>query len=622
LSLGKSIQIIETIASGGTAVLYKAVQTSLDRAVAVKKLHPHLTSDPNFTRRFILEAKAAASLDHENIVHVIDFGVEDESYQIVMEYVEGESLKQVMERWQPIPVDFALAVAHQVLLGLEHAHTKGIVHRDIKPGNILLTRYGKIKITDFGLAKLTQSQTQETAADSILGTPLYMSPEQAFGESVDCRSDLFSLGTMLYEMLTGKQPFADENYMGVIQNIINKSVPSPKRFKCDLPPSVESILSRALSKNRDARFQTATEFRLAIEEFLGAARLKELQEDLKSLLITNGATIALRTSSLTKSGTNRSSRKKIVAAGVFGAVAVAVSIALLIPGVRLKMQGWIGQSAAGRYAGGDAMKSTLTGAPYSDLSLPAGENPSPEATDPSSGMRDTTSTLASGAEGEVDSAQMENSARGPSNTGGDPAIPIPHENPTEQPVTGVSSPPDRAAADTQSLSPEETPANTAVGEEGAGGPAEKPQAKPIVKKGWLSVAASPSAEIHIDGRYVGDTPPTMSIELTSGYHKLECKNPLHVPYVEEIKIINGELSQRNITLKKLRGRISLAATEGAEFYVDGALVGVTPIMEPIMVDAGKHHLTLKRAGFHIWNSEVSIPANQVLPLKIVLSPKY
>ncbi|MFH1755137.1 MAG: serine/threonine-protein kinase, partial [Candidatus Latescibacterota bacterium] len=288
MSPSKSIQIIDTIASGGTAVLYKAVQTSLDRAVAVKKLHPHLTNDPNFTRRFVLEAKAAASLDHENIVHVIDFGVEDESYQIVMEYVEGESLKQVIERWNPMPVDFALAVAYQVLLGLQHAHTKGIIHRDIKPGNILLTRYGKIKITDFGLAKLTQSQTQETAADSILGTPLYMSPEQAFGESVDCRSDLFSLGTMLYEMLTGKQPFADENYMGVIQNIINKSVPSPKRFNCELPPAVESILSRALSKNRDARFQNATDFRLAIENYLGALRLKELQEDLKSLLITNG----------------------------------------------------------------------------------------------------------------------------------------------------------------------------------------------------------------------------------------------------------------------------------------------------------------------------------------------
>jgi len=138
----KHYTILQTVASGGTAVLYRALQVSLDRVVAVKRLHPHLTQDVNFTRRFVLEAKAAASLDHQNIVRVIDFGVEDGSYQMVMEFVEGESLKEVLDRWRPIQSDWALAIVYQICRGLEHAHAKGIVHRDINPALVILTVRG------------------------------------------------------------------------------------------------------------------------------------------------------------------------------------------------------------------------------------------------------------------------------------------------------------------------------------------------------------------------------------------------------------------------------------------------------------------------------------------------
>ena len=272
------------MASGGSAVLYKAIQTSLDRTVAIKKLHQHLTSDENFTRRFSLEAKAAASLDHENIVHVIDFGTTDDSYTMIMEYVEGRSMREVLQDWNRLSYDLALCIAYQICLGLEHAHLKGIVHRDIKPGNIMLTQYGRAKITDFGLAKLTQGATHFTSADSILGTPLYMSPEQAFGESVDQRSDLFSLGTVLYEMLTGKQPFLSENYAAVIQNIINCKIQSPSSIDPDIPQEVEDIVFKALNKNRDSRFQSATQFKKAIEDYLGIVNLKKAEERLPSLL--------------------------------------------------------------------------------------------------------------------------------------------------------------------------------------------------------------------------------------------------------------------------------------------------------------------------------------------------
>jgi hypothetical protein len=415
--------------------------------------------------------------------------------------------------------------------------------------------------------------------------------------------------------------------MGVIQNIINKSVPSPKRFNCDLPPAVESILSRALSKNRDARFQTATDFRLAIEDFLGAARLKELQEDIKSLLITNGATIALRSSSLAKSGANRTSKKSSLAFGVFGAVAVSLAIVFLVPGVRDTIQGWFGQSAHEQYGGGDAMKGALAGDHYSRLPFHGAEKLSAQPADSSGMLPDTMGVRPSSALGGENPVRMENTAVGPAIASGGSPSPNPRENPHGQTTANASPPPDSTAGGrnssvTDTAGGEAHAANQNQESAGSTAPAEEPQAKPIAKKGWLSVAAWPSAEIHIDGRYIGDIPPTMSVELAGGYHKLECKNPMHEPYIEEIKIISGELSRRNITLKKLRGQISLAATEGAEFYVDGNLVGITPIMEPIVIDAGKHHLTLKRAGFHIWNSKITLQANQVLPLKIVLSPKY
>ncbi len=600
----KSLQIIETIASGGTAVLYKAVQTSLDRAVAVKKLHPHLTSDPNFTRRFILEAKAAASLDHENIVHVIDFGVEDDSYQIVMEYVEGESLKQIIEKWSPMPVDLALALTHQICLGLEHAHNKGIVHRDIKPGNILLTKYGRVKITDFGLAKLTQSKTQETAANSILGTPLYMSPEQAFGESVDARSDLFSLGTVLYEMLTGKQPFAGENYMGVIQNIINKSVPSPKRFNVHLPQPIESVLSRALSKNRDARFQSTMQFRLAIEDYIEPSRLKEAYENLKSLLITNGVTISMQAASRVGFIKKRNPKRRFAVIGSLASVAAAAALVASSPGLRDKIHSLIESGTHWSSSDTPVMEGNLTeSGPFKTIPADSGTSSEGGPNGLSIEAADTSAIAGMDTAQQADSSTSGSEAATRVQTGG----------------TGTGEL-DHASSDHDSSS---TAAKLAEGEAGAG-TAEKAQPKPkaVVRKGWLSVTAWPSAEIHVDGKYIGDTPPAISIKLTKGTHKLECKNPKYEPYLEMVNIVTGELSRREIMLKKLRGLVSLAATEGAEFYIDGKLIGVTPIMEPIEVDAGRHQFKLEKAGFHTWDSQIIVPAKEVLPLKITLSPKY
>jgi serine/threonine-protein kinase len=568
----RNFKIIQTIASGGTAVLFKAVQTSLDRVVAVKRLHQHLTDDENFTRRFVLEAKAAASLDHENIVHVIDFGREGDCYQMVMEYVEGESLSDILERWRPIKPDLALAIVRQICLGLEHAHAKGIVHRDIKPGNVMLTQIGRVKITDFGLAKLTQANTSQTAANSILGTPLYMSPEQAFGESVDQRSDLFSLGTVLYELLTGKQPFTSENYMGVIQNIINKEVFDVREHAPEIPDEVDAIVHRALAKSREDRFQSAREFRETIESYLGLERLSQATTNLKVLLEKTTSTQILPNAATSRTPRRRKGGKGVAALAAFVLIAAASAAVVFKP----SLLDYFRSSVVDREPSVAMQEATVTDQTtyHFDLSDLIDEDQ----------PVDVDSSVAPEPEGEA------------TTTSNDPA--------RSNASIAQAFTPDAPA---QEEAPEEEPA--------------EPK-RPPVRRGFLNINAKPSAEIYVDGVYKGDTPPAMKFQLDAGEHKVECRHPRYESYTEVLKIVNGELSRRNVTLRKRRGIVSLTTQEGAEVYIDGKLVGVTPIRKPIELDAGPHMVTLKKTGYFTWSSEVTVEPKKTLPLRITLSPRY
>jgi serine/threonine protein kinase len=585
-----NFKIIQMVAKGGTAILYKAIQTSLDRTVAIKKLHQHLTDDENFTRRFILEAKAAASLDHENIVHVIDFGKSDGDYQIVMEYVEGRSLIDILKEKKRLSPLIALSIVYQICLGLEHAHAKGIVHRDIKPGNILIAHYGRVKITDFGLAKLAQSTTQQTAADSLLGTPLYMSPEQAYGESVDARSDIFSLGTMLYEMLTGEQPFFSENCMGVLNNIIHCDVTPLSEIIEEIPDGVERITMKALSKNREGRFQSAEEFRKCIEDFAGIVKLKEAEEQLPALLVDNTQTVILTdTPAPLRSRRGRRGRRRPVIA-IFGVLLAIIAVAAVI---HLDIISDSVKRLLGPAERAPVVmridESSLSGAPST---LPF--------TDPAN---DTASTAGLQARaGVVDTVNRALAARDDT-------------PPTQALLSGDSTPvPETAIHAVRTVAPATAAPTAAV---------EAPPVKnAAVQKGWLSVSTKPWAAVYIDGSHRTDTPPTADISLPAGRHTLECRNPQHEIYREEIHITAGELSRRTITLKKLQGTIQLFTEPGSEFYLDGKLYGITPLSGAIEVDAGPHQLTIKKQGYNTWFSEVSIEANQAMPLRIRLSPQF
>ncbi len=259
--IGKTIshyKILEKLGEGGMGIVYKAQDLKLDRFVALKFLPPHLTTSDEEKRRFIHEAKAASALQHNNIcaIHEID---ETEAGQIFicMDYYEGETLnKKIKEK--PLPLKEAIKIAIQIAQGLKKAHSKNIVHRDIKPANILITEEGWVKIIDFGLAKL-KGQTMLTKAGTTMGTVAYMSPEQTRGGMVDHRTDIWSLGVLLYEIIAGEQPFKGDYEQAVIYSILNEEPEFITKIRGEVPEQIEQILDKALTKSPEKRFQTMEE---------------------------------------------------------------------------------------------------------------------------------------------------------------------------------------------------------------------------------------------------------------------------------------------------------------------------------------------------------------------------
>jgi Tol biopolymer transport system component/predicted Ser/Thr protein kinase len=258
--IGKTIshyKILEKLGEGGMGVVYKAHDTKLDRLVALKFLPHYLTSDPLEKERFYHEARAASALLHANVAVVFEIDEHDDQVFIAMEYVEGKTLKRIIEE-TPLTIKKVLDMAIQVCDGLAAAHERGIVHRDIKSENIMVTAKGQPKITDFGLAKV-KGATKLTKAGSTLGTALYMSPEQARGEEVDHRSDIFSFGVVLYEMLTGRLPFNGDHQAALLYSIINDEPEPIARFNEKVTPEIEHIVVKALEKDKDDRYQHADE---------------------------------------------------------------------------------------------------------------------------------------------------------------------------------------------------------------------------------------------------------------------------------------------------------------------------------------------------------------------------
>jgi serine/threonine protein kinase len=267
------------LGEGGMGVVYRAFDTHLDRPVAIKILRADATTSPERQRRFVQEAKAASALNHPNIIHIYDISSSGDTDFISMEFVAGKTLHQLIGK-NDLPLRDTLKYSIQIADALARAHSAGIVHRDLKPANIIIDEDGRVKLLDFGLAKLTEktvdseaaatTMTAEdaplTEAGSIVGTVAYMSPEQAEGRKVDARSDIFSFGSVLYEMVTGRRPFEGATKMSTISAILQKEPPPPGGLAPNLPAELEKIILRCLRKDRDRRTQHIDDIKLALEE--------------------------------------------------------------------------------------------------------------------------------------------------------------------------------------------------------------------------------------------------------------------------------------------------------------------------------------------------------------------
>jgi eukaryotic-like serine/threonine-protein kinase len=258
--IAERYELQELVGTGGMSSVYRAHDRLLERDVALKVLHEEYTADTDYVERFRREARSVAQLSHPNIVTVIDRGEQDDRQFIVFEYVPGENLKTLVQRVGPLPEEDAVRLALQIARALGFAHENGLVHRDVKPQNVLLNGDGQAKVTDFGIARSLDVKGGLTQTGTVMGTSDYIAPEQARGSRVDAQSDIYSLGAVLYELLTGDVPFPGDNFVAVAMRHINEPQPSVRERRPDVSPRLDAVIRRAMAKEPRDRFRSMDEF--------------------------------------------------------------------------------------------------------------------------------------------------------------------------------------------------------------------------------------------------------------------------------------------------------------------------------------------------------------------------
>ena len=275
-------EIVEILGEGGMAFVYKAKDKQLKRNVAIKTLKPNYVNQEKFVDRFRREAQTAANLNHPNIVQIFDWGIEDEPY-FVMEYIEGNTLTSIISSNRTVGLNDILYIGSQVANGLKEAHKHGLVHRDIKPGNIMITPDGKVKVTDFGIVSLQNEESDITKTGAVLGTASYISPEQAQGKPVSFESDLYSLGTVLYELIAGKPPFTGDSPIATATKHLTDKPEKLSNYRKDIPKALENAVLKLLEKKPSDRFKSAEDLRALLLQQRKQIQINQTQENLVDL---------------------------------------------------------------------------------------------------------------------------------------------------------------------------------------------------------------------------------------------------------------------------------------------------------------------------------------------------
>ena len=304
-------EIVEEVGAGGMAIVYKAVQNPLGRTVAIKALKSSIAQESQFAERFEREARFMAGFQQENIINVHDFVKMDRTMFMIMEYIEGADLYDLLEDGKPLPAEGSAIIALQVARALNHAHFRGVIHRDIKPANIMLSIQGEVKLMDFGIAHAdTLSDLTETGTG--LGTPSYMSPEQILGEKLDARSDIWSLGVVFYQMLTGQKPFMEDSKRSVLQKIrLERYVPA-RKLNVEVPRPLERILARCMAKVPADRYPSMQALIHDIEDFLASRIIVNYNAYMVSFLEDQGVLSENEASTILSTGAERADQQRLV----------------------------------------------------------------------------------------------------------------------------------------------------------------------------------------------------------------------------------------------------------------------------------------------------------------------
>jgi serine/threonine-protein kinase len=430
--------------------VYKATDPNLNRVVAVKMIHPHLSGNPDFVVRFKEEATAVAQLRHPNIVQVFDFNNDDDTYYMVMEFVPGETLHARLDRLNNANRRLSAAdgaqFAAEICDAVDYAHQRGMVHRDIKPANIILDVQGRAILMDFGIAKIVGGQHQ-TATGATLGTAVYMSPEQIRGDRVDGRSDIYSIGVTLFEMLSGRPPYEADSAMTLMMMHLNDPVPDLKQLRPDTPPELVAVIRKALAKNRDDRFQSAAEMATYLRKITEGGLSAEELQSLNVMAAPAGAVATSQgptpargrrspagqsatTGSAASAGATKRNPSPVLIAGAAGALVSLCILAVAIGAL---------------FLGGDST-SAGSGQTVTDTPVAEANNPTGTATAPA-GVASPTAALAPTA-----TVEPEATAQPPAPTA-PPAATVAPPTATEKPTATIPAP-------TETSAPTPIPTNT------------------------------------------------------------------------------------------------------------------------------------------------------------------
>lgn len=561
------------ISTGGMSTLYLGRHREMGRQVAIKQLHPHLARDQALVKRFEREAKILGGLRHHNIVDIIDFFRHQDSFYIVLEYIEGRSLKDLLGERSPLPATAAAHIGAQLSRGLGYAHSRGVVHRDIKPANVLFNALGVAKIADFGLA-FAKEALGMTDPGTFFGTPAYLAPEQIRGEKGDARSDLFSLGVVLYEMLSGANPFAGASASECIDRVLRLSPPKLSGVTPGLPPGLSRLVWELTDKDPARRPGSAEEAAQRLEPyaFVTGEGVARLLVDPKGYQVRREDQQALdRISRREKRSQAFSRYLSFAGAAVAAAAAVWSAARWGLPAVTDLLP---------------RPKPVQTATPPDSAAIVR-----PIVTEQSGRIR------VSGTTGAL--VYLDGSPKG--------RIPFSAE--------GVKPGRVLVRAELEGYQPYE---KTVAIQPSQTLDLDMVLVPAVREPGFLSLTVTPWAEVYLDGKLVDRTPLPGPIKIEAGKRQLLLRHPNRRDYAREIEIIPGDTLRLEVYMPQAWGYLAVNATPWAEVFVDGERAGATPLSQPLKLSIGEHRIKLVGPNGREWEEAVRIAEGETLATRVDL----